>query len=295
MIRIDRSGVAAPSVLVDDDAAAARELDRARTSLAEHDGDPADWKFSFSVYSNGDVKTALSALFHGKCAYCESRYDATQPMDVEHWRPKGRVETADGTKVKPAYWWLAAAWTNLLPSCIDCNRRRWHTNVVTDAEEKLGKEDQFPLLDDVRADAEGAEADERPALINPCVDDPADFFEFTEEAVIKPREGLSETDTRRAFDSIRVYALNRAALVEQRQETLLRAQMSVAIVHRVAEMRVEQPDMSDEIRMVVDRMVQNEFVWLATHCRDDAEYALMVRQLVDRDLAEFSDALADAG
>ncbi len=291
MIRIDRAGVAAPSVLVDEDSSAARELARARTSLAEHDGDPSDWKFSFSVYSNGDVKTALSSLFHGKCAYCESRYDATQPMDVEHWRPKGRVEAADGTKVKPAYWWLAAAWSNLLPSCIDCNRRRWHTNVVTEAEEKLGKEDQFPLLDDTRAGAEGEEENERPSLINPCVDDPATFFEFTDEAVIRPRDGLNESETQRAIDSIRVYALNRSALVEQRQETLLRAQMSVAIVHRVAEMRVEQPDMSDAIRMVVDRMVQNEFVWLATHCRDDAEYALMIRQLVDRELADFREAL----
>ena len=57
----------------------------------------------------------------GKCAYCESFYAGTQPVDVEHYRPKGKV---DGMAGHPGYWWLAGRWENLLPSCIDCNRKR---------------------------------------------------------------------------------------------------------------------------------------------------------------------------
>ncbi|MEF9674035.1 hypothetical protein QNM99_25505 [Pseudomonas sp. PCH446] len=42
-------------------------------------------------------------------------------MDVEHYRPKGAV-SEDASH--PGYWWVAMDWDNLLPSCIDCNRKR---------------------------------------------------------------------------------------------------------------------------------------------------------------------------
>lgn len=299
MIRIDRSGVAPPSVLVADDKGAAKERLKARAALKQHrdDGNPDnEWKFEFDVYSNTSVKYALAKLFHNKCAYCETLYSASQPMDVEHWRPKGQIENADpdGDPMKPGYWWLAADWDNLLPSCIDCNRRRKQRDVVTDEVVNLGKLDQFPLVAGEHVRNEGDVSLERPALVNPCVDDPAAFFEFTPEGVIRPQDGLSETERQRAAHSIRVYALNRSGLVHNRRETLALAELSALIVHKVAQLRVANPAMSDETRVVVDHMLASEFASLARRCRDDAPYALMIRQFVDRELAEFRRAIADA-
>ena len=77
--------------------------------------------FEFHAYKADEVKRRLEDLFHGKCAYCESFYAAQAPVDIEHYRPKGAVEDDPD---HPGYWWLAMAWENLLPSCIDCNRRR---------------------------------------------------------------------------------------------------------------------------------------------------------------------------
>jgi uncharacterized protein (TIGR02646 family) len=75
------------------------------------------------VYKDGAVKAALDAMFHGKCAYCEFMYIGGMPVDIEHFRPKGAV-IVGGKMRKPGYYWLAAKWENLLPSCIDCNRKR---------------------------------------------------------------------------------------------------------------------------------------------------------------------------
>ena len=124
MIKVDRSFIAEPAVL------SARykgktEQERAIAKFLKHieEGqDPLKFKFNYTAYTKKPLKKALTVLFHGKCAYCESRYAGSQPMDVEHWRPKGKVETANGEY--PGYYWLAATWANLLPSCIDCNRSR---------------------------------------------------------------------------------------------------------------------------------------------------------------------------
>ena len=97
---------------------------------------------SFSYYKNDAVKARLVDLFHGKCAYCESFYSSTQPMDVEHFRPKGAVAEDDE---HPGYYWLAATWENLLPSCIDCNRQRNQFDVVEGETISLGKKDRFPI------------------------------------------------------------------------------------------------------------------------------------------------------
>ena len=70
-------------------------------------------QYTFSRYKEDEVKDALEELFHGKCAYCESRFAHVAPEDIEHWRPKGGVALANGTIQKPGYYWLAATWSNL--------------------------------------------------------------------------------------------------------------------------------------------------------------------------------------
>jgi hypothetical protein len=80
-----------------------------------------------------EMKAVFLAVFHGKCAYCETDITAGQRGDVEHYRPKQRVMGEDGKPLKvkgrrgkeiqhQGYYWLAYDWRNLLLACILCNQ-----------------------------------------------------------------------------------------------------------------------------------------------------------------------------
>jgi hypothetical protein len=122
-------------------------------------------------YKDLEVKAALEKLFHNKCAYCEGDPASEAPWDVEHYRPKGRVqENANHS----GYYWLAYEWTNLLPSCVFCNQRRVDQPTFDEpiALPAAGKLDQFPLADETRR-AMGPDdplENEEPLLLNPCLD-----------------------------------------------------------------------------------------------------------------------------
>lgn len=190
MIFVDRTQVNVPFSLVGADGVGQRELLRAR----DHIEKKAKGAFPFAAYKNGKIKAQLEALFHGKCAYCESFYSKTQPVDVEHYRPKGRVAEAESGH--PGYWWLAMAWENLLPSCIDCNRKRGQTlpNAAAGTvlelhdgarfshavEFSTGKQDSFPLAQgSTYAKCEDDDiALENRLLLDPTRDRPEDHLVF---------------------------------------------------------------------------------------------------------------------
>lgn len=170
------------------------ELERAREHFAK--ALPASGKrpaFEFKAYKADDVRKQLFKDFYDKCAYCESRYATTAPVEIEHFRPKGRIKgtTGDG------YWWLAMSWDNLLPACIDCNRHRKQPTPTPDVKKgkaaaldeakgvftssnvlTTGKQDAFPITGTRLAaltydyDAEGA------ILLDPCRDEPNDHLHF---------------------------------------------------------------------------------------------------------------------
>jgi hypothetical protein len=157
--------------------------------------------FEFRAYKSADVKILLFQDFFDKCAYCESRYATTAPVDVEHYRPKGRVK--EEGPAYTGYWWLAMSWDNLLPACIFCNR---HNGQVTPtppdppmtpgsgpAEIALdestgkfnswlllttGKGDSFPISK-VRLATESVDyASEEALLLDPCRDNPDEHLHF---------------------------------------------------------------------------------------------------------------------
>ncbi len=219
---------------------------------------------SFTAYKLASVRAELERLFGGKCAYCESNYSTTAPVDIEHFRPKGQVQDVkhDG------YWWLAASWDNLLPSCIDCNRKRKQptpkpgTNLVAmlvDGTGTLltntGKKDSFPLADETRR-ATGEQDDlnaEAPLLLNPCTDKPEDHLDFsyhpaigaaivypksTPPAIINPvgadatpasAAAAAETAAVRAAVSIHIYGLNRLGLVQARTRVVRRLEFLASL------------------------------------------------------------------
>lgn len=194
---MDRNLIAGPASLLAAGATGARERSRARDHFLPV---RKEGSFDFRAYKGEDVRHTLEALFHGKCAYCECRYDVGAPVDIEHFRPKNEVEDAAGAR-RAGYWFFAAEWTNLLPSCIDCNRRRFQPTPVSFASlraglersreaafvsMKTGKEACFPIGDSgVRIEAEPSTdalekeiAAERALLLDPCRDNPGEHLRF---------------------------------------------------------------------------------------------------------------------
>lgn len=205
--------------------------------------------FEFKRYKEKAVKDALETLFHGKCAYCETFYQQNQPVDVEHYRPKGNIQGQS----HGGYWWLAADWENLLPSCIDCNRRRkqslpegedgidnWRQDWSDSPVENMGKKDVFQLYDDsphVAYDESLSPEQMRQALrkekrllIDPTRDDPADYIDFNVGSGDKYSLVFAKTGTgddlagiphyNKGVASIQTYGLNRLGLVQARTRVL---------------------------------------------------------------------------
>lgn len=274
MIAVDRSAQPEPAALAKAYAAGSNrgrtETEAVIAALEAHlaAGEPREtFRYDYQRYKADEAKRALEALFAGKCAYCETFYSASQPMDVEHWRPKGEVHLDDGTVLKPGYYWLAAEWANLLPSCIDCNRSRQQWDVVEGEWVRLGKANQFPLpagREHVLDHARTAELrDEAPLLINPCDDDPERFFAYTEEGVMVPAKGLGPEERRRAEASIRVYALNRSGLVAERYEVIRRIDHRLELVDQLAGLREELRGERPELATVVEELIAVELDALA--------------------------------
>jgi uncharacterized protein (TIGR02646 family) len=236
----------------------------------------------FAAYKADDVVKALNQLFGFKCAYCESTYAAVAPVDVEHYRPKGGVEV-DGKLRKPGYYWLAAEWTNLLPSCIDCNRKRTHE--FPDAEPALrGKANKFPIENPPkRASKPGGERHERRLLLHPCLDKPEQHLEFIEEGAVRPAL-VAGTPSELGRHSIEVYGLDRIGLIDARQRLLTRINGGIARIRRTLT-RMETP--GDAARMrELDEDLAFEIADLKSYLGDDQPYAGMARQVINRFLSE---------
>ena len=270
MIRIQRGQP--PKVLLEPG-----EREKAEAFYADPANEGKTYKFK--VYSHEDVKEALTRLFGAKCAYCESRYAGTQPMDVEHFRPKGKVLEDDGKEVR-GYYWLASDWTNLLPSCIDCNRERRQWLADLGAVRSVGKGERFPLeKGSKRAASPGEEKAERPLLLNPCVDEPEKHFEFTEDAVVRAARGAA-AEMARAQASIEVYALNRSGLVEERLQLMRLLQRRTGMIESLMTI-VDAPNVPETIRTLVEDLITHEMDELRKTSEPGRPFSLMARKYVD--------------
>ena len=98
-------------------------------------------------YRHPQVRHALEVMFHGKCAYCESKILHVDYGHIEHFRPKSN----------PRFAHLIFAWSNLLLACPRCNGTE-------------NKGDKFP------------EIEEGGPLVNPCEDDPEEHLQFEYDA-----------------------------------------------------------------------------------------------------------------
>jgi len=139
----------------------------------------AERKKAESEYRHPEIKNTLIAMFHGKCAYCESRITHIAYGDIEHFRPKAKAKFPECT----------FEWTNLLLSCSVCNGAEH-------------KGDRFP------------EKNEGGPLVNPCDDDPCRHFRFVFDPVTKLATVTGQTARGRTTEKL--LGLNRAELWERR-------------------------------------------------------------------------------
>ena len=280
MIYIDRSRIPEPQIL--------HKLDRQNKTETEkaiefYKGNPGrEDSFNFKVYKDKQVKDALGDLFHGKCAYCESDYTRTQPPDIEHFRPKSAVKI-NGKLERPGYYWLAADWKNLLPSCIDCNRER-----KQDVEGKIklaGKANWFPTVGTrVKSHEQDIYQEEVCLLINPCEeehpDDHLDFFERADNGVILYLSDEGE-------HSIEVFALNRSGLVDARRDYYLRVEEQVRRVKDQLRTLSKLDDNEERTRL------ETEIGSLFLFAHEKQEYTGLARQIIKNEITSIREYAQD--
>lgn len=162
------------------------------------------------------VKEQLDNLYHGKCAYCESKLialDTEELYTIEHYRPK---------KGEPAYWWLGNEWTNLFPLCKRCNNAKGKEFPVRYGMKRVKTPPLLPdgTLDRARCKAgESPLIDEQPEYLHPEVDAPSKFFGYTANGEMYAKEGLNNWDKSRASLMLR-NALSEPYIVEKRKRYL---------------------------------------------------------------------------
>ena len=229
-------------------------------------------EFKFQIYRQPYVKEAIEKIFSKKCAYCETRYIVTQPVDVEHFRPKGAVKVGKAKRL--GYYWLASEWTNLLPSCIRCNRSNTYL-MPNNKKVTMGKANFFPLLDETRrASKPGDEFNEKPLLLNPCKDDPSKHLVFTEEGVVRPVVNSKGVASAKGEKSIHIYGLCRPELVEERAK---HAKSILAQIERVKEALANSQKYPNDTNF--EQVFDRELGVLEDFLKPEQQYVALARQL----------------
>lgn len=194
---------------------------------------------SSDMYGAQDVKTTLRDDQHGKCAYCE-RYFNGDYGAVEHYRPKKKYQEAEHKPKKDGYYWLAYDWDNLLFSCSECN---------TSCKKCI-----FPLFDESQRDIACKDISrERPLLINPAKENPADYLVFRDEILLPKDKDTNSYAYQKADTTIKVLQLNdRGALVKRRFDELKKYAWLVEMRQRLIN---EGRDSNDKVMTILQNSI----------------------------------------
>ncbi|MGH8079703.1 MAG: hypothetical protein ACREP7_03935 [Lysobacter sp.] len=295
---MNRDAVAPPASLTQSTGAGKSEGKRASAHYQSNN----KGSYAFSAYKGADVAAAMFELFYGKCAYCEGFHSASSPTDVEHYRPKAGVE---GEAAHRGYWWLAADWANLLPSCILCNRRNGlrvagegmsRAQLALQAQTTVGKGNHFPIrgrrANGPRGDCEA----EDPLLIDPTRRDPTVHLHWpqAELSLLAPSFQGNDPDPY-GKTTIEVLGLNRQYLVEARTDHLAMVRARLADTELLLAMASQLP--LPKALEVLAR-VESNLDQLQALAAGDKPYSAMVaaylRQFLDSLLAQNRALLAQA-
>ena len=244
-----------------------------------------EFSFDFSAYGDELLREAINTAYRYKCAYCETYYGATQPVAVEHYRPKGAYKEGR-VLVKPGYYWLASAWENLIPSCTDCNSPRRHRMEAAAKEKVLrGKGNFFPLEPKTkRARAPGQEKNEKPLLLHPELgDDPEKHLEFLTAhdrvGVIRPAI-VQGKESAKGAATIDVCALDRPQLTEARSAHAKRLLSHIRNTRQSMELHQANPANAG----LKETYEQNKADLLQLYLSPTNPYCAMARQIARAEL-----------
>lgn len=211
--------------------------------------------FNFSGYENQLNKRKIRSITKGRCGYCGARTTDTSQLEIEHFRPKKRLDIrsnefilhsksnhklANGPSgiVRHGYFKFGNDYRNLLPSCSVCNKGLEGSAIVVgrklEFEIGFGKRNYFPILYKKRA---GKRTDPRigksailtisaetPLLFNPYTDDPTTLFSYKRPVNVDGAlytkicvgKGLDKVNRLKAVVSINLLGLNRKGLCSRR-------------------------------------------------------------------------------
>ncbi len=156
----------------------------------------------------------LNKYYNYKCAYCESLCKA----EVEHYRPAKRVE--EDRHNHQGYFWLCYTWSNLLPSCHECNTSGGKHNRFPIKANRIFRPPFFP--DNLNIDHDKCKAsespliDEMPYLLHPEIDIPENFLAFQISAEKKGIEIFGIDEGNRGRMTVEICNLNRIDLLLRR-------------------------------------------------------------------------------
>lgn len=227
-------------------------------------------KHTFNSNRWKQAKKQLLAETGGKCAYCEASISVVAHGDVDHYRPKS------------SYWWLAYCYDNYLASCQLCNQkfkrdvfpvqnRKMRAPIIrrntTDAfiASKAGMLVPDPLNQSEVNDFICQHKQERPLLLNPYFDDPAEYFAWRADDVLREVEITPNSENFQvevivntedpevasiAEASIQYYGLNRIELKVQRYDLY----RSYSVFRMALENDRTSPEMQIDIMNTIERM-----------------------------------------
>ncbi len=206
MIFVDRSTVPIPNSL--NSPKVEKERARVASLLRSSKVHRAQLRVTFAPVFWLEANRALLALFHRKCAYCESRIPGPAHGGIEHHRPKQGARNLDAKSADHLHYaWLAYEWENLLLACSNCSRRQKFEDRM------VGKRDLFPVKGPrtpLLATIAECRANEKALLLDPTFDDPAVHLSFDSNGVCTGRTHAGQV-------TIELLALNRELLVSARK------------------------------------------------------------------------------
>jgi uncharacterized protein (TIGR02646 family) len=198
------------------------------------------------------MRTELLKLFRGKCAFCETPFaEAGSAFELDRFRPCTGVSEPDGSFLPDHYWAQAFAWDNLYLCCANCHR---------------SKANRFPLeAGSPRAPADAnrrALASERPALLDPCADQPDEHLVFSVDGTVS---GVTE----RGRATIETLDLNRSSLCAARKAvaTTALSMLDKASAAERAQAAGKLARNSEASHLAVHRQILRRFLSEATERR----------------------------
>lgn len=141
-----------------------------------------------------EIRERLLELQKDRCAYCERRTGrGREEGHIEHFRKQAGHQHLD------------LDWENLFWSCLDESTCGKHKDKC-DRPAGSGPQASFDLND----------------LIDPSRDDPDEFLQFFADGTVRPRDGLSPEQARRAAETMRVFQLDSSPFLRKSREDAVR-------------------------------------------------------------------------